>query len=89
MTAFASLVNPQTIAAARQRIGADVRHTPLLRLPGPALGVACAGLWLKLEHLQIGGSFKARGMFNRMRSLPIPAAGVIVASGGTAAIAVA
>jgi len=89
MTTFASVVNPQVIAAARQRIGADVRQTPLLRLPGAALGVACAGLWLKLEHLQIGGSFKARGMFNRMRSLPIPAAGVIIASGGNAGIAVA
>ncbi len=89
MTTFADIVNPQAIAAARQRIGADVRHTPLLRLPGAALGVACAELWLKLEHLQIGGSFKARGMFNRMRSLPIPAAGVIIASGGNAGIAVA
>lgn len=89
MTTFASLVNPRAIAAARIRIGADVRHTPLLRLAGPALGVACAELWLKLEHLQIGGSFKARGMFNRMRSLPIPAAGVIIASGGNAGIAVA
>ena len=89
MTTFASLINPQTIEVARQRIAGDVRHTPLLRLPGATLGVACAELWLKLEHLQIGGSFKARGMFNRMRSLPIPAAGVVIASGGNAGIAVA
>lgn len=84
-----TLVNPQTIAAAAARIRADVRHTPLLRVPGAQLGVACAELWLKLEHLQIGGSFKARGMFNRMRSLPVPAAGVVIASGGNAGIAVA
>ena len=89
MTTFASLINPQTIEVARQRIAGDVRHTPLLRLPGATLGVAGAELWLKLEHLQIGGSFKARGMFNRMRSLPIPAAGVVIASGGNAGIAVA
>ena len=89
VTDFASLVNPQAIAAARLRIGADVRHTPLLRLPGPLLGVGCAELWLKLEQLQVSGSFKARGMFNRMRSWPIPAAGVIIASGGNAGIAVA
>ena len=89
MTTFASLINPQTIEVARQRIAGDVRHTPVLRLPGATLGVACAELWLKLEHLQIGGSFKARGMFNRMRSLPIPAAGVVIASGGNAGIAVA
>ena len=82
-------VNPQTIAAARDRIGADVRRTPLLRLPGSALGLPCAELWLKLEQLQVGGSFKARGMFNRMRSLPIPPAGVVIASGGNAGIAVA
>ncbi len=48
-----------------------------------------AELWLKLEHLQRGGSFKARGMFNRMRAQAIPAAGVVVASGGNAGIAVA
>jgi threonine dehydratase len=85
---FAS-VNRASISLARQRIAADVRHTPLWRLPGAALGVPCAELWLKLEHLQVSGSFKARGMFNRMRSLPLPAAGVVIASGGNAGIAVA
>ncbi len=89
MTEQTPLVNPETIAAAAQRIAGDVRRTPLLRIPGAQLGVACSELWLKLEHLQIGGSFKARGMFNRMRSLPVPAAGVVVASGGNAGIAVA
>ena len=60
-----------------------------MRLPGGALGLACAEVWLKLEHLQVGGSFKARGMFNRMRAQPIPPAGVVIASGGNAGIAVA
>ena len=77
------------IAAARTRIAGDVRRTPLLRLPGRELGVDCAELWLKLEQLQVGGSFKARGMFNRMRSNPLPEAGVVIASGGNAGIAVA
>ena len=85
----ATAIDRDTIAAAQRRIAADVRHTPLWRLPGAALGVPVAELWLKLEHLQLGGSFKARGMFNRMRSLPIPAAGVVIASGGNAGIAVA
>ncbi len=71
------------------RIAADVRHTPLWRLPGAALGLDLAEVWLKLEQLQLGGSFKARGMFNRMRALALPAAGVVVASGGNAGIAVA
>jgi threonine dehydratase len=53
------------------------------------LGVGCAELWLKLEHLQAGGSFKTRGMFNRMLAQPIPQAGVVIASGGNAGIAVA
>ena len=81
------MIDNDTIRAAATRIEGHVRRTPLLRLPGAALGVACAELWLKLEHLQLGGSFKARGMFNRMLTLPIPAAGVVVASGGNAGIA--
>jgi threonine dehydratase len=84
-----SAIDPAAIQAAQQRIAGHVRRTPLLRVPGAALGVACAELWLKLEHLQSGGSFKARGMFNRMLSLPIPPAGVVIASGGNAGIAVA
>ena len=78
-----------TIQAAATRIAGDVRRTPLWRLPGPALGLQVAEVWLKLEQLQLSGSFKARGMFNRMRALPVPAAGVVVASGGNAGIAVA
>jgi len=77
------------ITAARARIAGDVRRTPLMRIEGKQLGIDCAELWLKLEHLQIGGSFKARGMFNRMRSNPVPEAGVVIASGGNAGIAVA
>src|SRR6478752_3395304 len=77
------------IEDARRRIAGDVRHTPLLRIGGRQLGIDCAELWLKLEQLQVGGSFKARGMFNRMRANPLPAAGVVIASGGNAGIAVA
>ena len=69
--------------------GHFIHQTPLFKLPGKALGVNCAEVWLKLEHLQTGGSFKARGMLNRLLSKPIPASGVIVASGGNAGIATA
>ncbi|MFY9513137.1 MAG: pyridoxal-phosphate dependent enzyme, partial [Rubrivivax sp.] len=86
MTGFPT---PEEIRDAQRRIAGDVRHTPLWRLPGPALGIGCAEVWLKLEQLQVGGSFKARGMFNRMRSQAVPQAGVVVASGGNAGIAVA
>lgn len=82
-------IDAPLIRAAQQRIAGDVRRTPLWRLPGSALGLDVAEVWLKLEHLQVGGSFKARGMFNRMRSQPLPEAGVTIASGGNAGIAVA
>ena len=66
-----------------------LRQTPLWQLSGRAMGLDCAQVWLKLEHLQVGGSFKARGMLNRMLAQPIPAAGVVIASGGNAGIAAA
>ena len=66
-----------------------IHQTPLWKLPGKAVGVNCAEVWLKLEHMQTGGSFKARGMLNRLLSNPIPASGVVIASGGNAGIAVA
>ncbi len=52
------------------RAGA-VRATPLWPLPAATLGLSGPAfegveVWLKLEHLQVGGSFKARGMFNRL-----------------------
>lgn len=86
-------MNPQDIRAAADRFRTDgrafVRRTPLWKLPGSALGLACAEVWLKLEQLQVAGSFKARGMYNRLLANPIPASGVIVASGGNAGIATA
>ncbi len=80
------------IAAAGARLAAHksfLRETPLWKLPGSALGLNCAQVWLKLEHLQVGGSFKARGMLNRLLANNIPASGVICASGGNAGIATA
>jgi threonine dehydratase len=48
-------------------------------------------VWLKLECLQITGSFKARGALNRVLSLPRELAkrGVVTASGGNHGLAVA
>ncbi|MCD6079272.1 MAG: threonine dehydratase biosynthetic (Threonine deaminase)-like protein [Ramlibacter sp.] len=86
-------MTPSDIRAAAKRFATDgrgfVRRTPLWKLPASELGVACAEVWLKLEHLQVGGSFKARGMYNRLLANPIPDSGVIVASGGNAGIATA
>ncbi|SFO12715.1 threonine dehydratase [Variovorax sp. PDC80] len=74
-----------------ERSGHFLRQTPLWKLPAAALGVAAPGaeVWLKLEHLQVSGSFKARGMMNRLLANGIPESGVIVASGGNAGIATA
>lgn len=81
------------VEAAAQRLAQGpagfLRETPLWRLPGAALGIPCAEVWLKLEQLQVSGSFKARGMLHRLLAQPIPASGVVVASGGNAGIATA
>jgi threonine dehydratase len=85
-----TLPDPSDVATAAGRIAADIRRTPLIRLHARSLGLGLdAELWLKLEQLQRGGSFKARGMFNRLRAQPLPAAGVVIASGGNAGIAAA
>lgn len=75
----------------RERSGGFLRQTPLWKLPASAFGIELPGveLWLKLEHMQVSGSFKARGMMNRLLANDIPASGVVVASGGNAGIATA
>lgn len=86
-------MNRAEVQAAATRFATDgrgfVRRTPLWKLQGASLGLACAEVWLKLEQFQSGGSFKARGMYNRLLANTLPAAGVIVASGGNAGIATA
>lgn len=68
-----------------------MHETPLWKLPGSVFGVQVPGVevWLKLEHMQVSGSFKARGMMNRLLANDIPESGAIVASGGNAGIATA
>lgn len=86
-------INRSDMEGALHRLGMGgsdfLRKTPLFKLSGKALGLNCGEVWLKLEQLQVGGSFKARGMLNRMLSHAIPASGVIIASGGNAGIATA
>jgi threonine dehydratase len=86
-------MNPAQIRVAAQRFAQAGTpfplRTPLWKLPGAVFGVKCAQVWLKLEHFQAGGSFKARGMLNRLLANTIPESGVIVASGGNAGIATA
>jgi threonine dehydratase len=79
-----------TIAEVRSRIRPWVRHTP--RMPLPMLTDQVPdGLMLKLENLQVSGSFKARGAFNHMLQLTPEQRkrGVVAASGGNHGLAVA
>ncbi len=79
------------IRAARQRVAPYVHRTPLLR--SESLGELCGGvdLVLKAELFQKTGSFKPRGIVNKMLSLTPDerARGVVSLSAGNAAAAVA
>lgn len=81
-------VSPGEIADAARRIEGYVRRTPCLdveiAVPSGPLHVT-----LKLELLQVTGSFKVRGAFNRVLSADVPDAGLIAASGGNHGLAVA
>jgi threonine dehydratase len=76
---------PAQITAAAARIAPHIRRTPVLDADLPGVGRVA----LKLEQMQHTGSFKARGAFNTLLSLPVPAAGVVAASGGNHGAAVA
>jgi threonine dehydratase len=69
------------VQAAAERVAGRVRRTPLLTLG------ALPGVLLKAEHLQRGGSFKARGATNAM--LARGAGRVVTGSSGNHGIAVA
>lgn len=83
----ATEVTPADIEAAATRVAGHVRRTPVLDL-GDAMGRGF-DLILKLEHLQVTGSFKARGAFSLMTTLQRTDGGVVAASGGNFGAAVA
>jgi threonine dehydratase len=74
------------LQAARERVAPHVLRTPLLH--STALGqLAGCNLWLKAELLQRTGSYKPRGILNRLLALSPEerARGVITVSAGNAA----
>ena len=75
--------------AAQARIKGLVRRTPMMTTASPV--ISGPELALKLEYLQITGSFKPRGAVNALKSLPEAAIrkGIITASGGNHGKAVA
>jgi threonine dehydratase len=79
------------IQAAHRRIAPHLRRTPLLNVGHIPGGESGSRLTLKLENLQVTGSFKARGAINKVLSLtPEQAArGLVTASGGNHGLGVA
>jgi len=82
-------ITPDRIADTERLIRPHIRHTPIVAVDMADFGLAAAPFHLKLECLQHSGSFKARGAFANLLSRPIPAAGVVAASGGNHGAAVA
>jgi threonine dehydratase len=88
------LVTIEEIDAARERIAGRVHRTPILSSATAAawtrvatgLGIRDDRLFLKAENLQKTGSFKPRGMTNKIATLPdaAKANGVITLSAGNA-----
>ncbi|MCK2242253.1 MULTISPECIES: pyridoxal-phosphate dependent enzyme [unclassified Crossiella] len=76
------LPTPADVASAAERIAPYVRRTPMLRVT-----VDGRPLWLKLEQLQLTGSFKLRGATNALLSGPRPER-VATVSGGNHGYAV-
>src|SRR5215470_6182946 len=80
------------ICAAAERIRNFVRRTPLLAAaPARENRELACGLLLKLELLQVTGSFKARGALNAVLALPPERLqrGIVTASGGNHGLGVA
>jgi threonine dehydratase len=75
------MIGRKEIEAAWTLIRPHVRRTPVIELPAGTFGLAMP-LALKLEQLQVSGSFKGRGAFHKLLVSTVPAAGIVAASGG-------
>ena len=84
------MVTASDVEQAAQAVAGVARETPIL--PAKRLARQVGGeLWLKLENLQVTGSFKVRGAVNRLSVLSEEErrAGVVAASAGNHAQALA
>ena len=62
------MIDPKEIQLARERISPYIRKTPIFR--SYYLSTLCGGdVYLKVESLQLTGSFKVRGAFNKLLNL--------------------
>lgn len=85
------MIGIEDIRAAASRISGQVRRTPLMDATALMSPLGDASVALKLELLQVTGSFKARGATNRLLSLAKAdlAKGIVTASGGNHGLATA
>lgn len=85
------MIGLDDIRAAATRIAPHVRRTPVIEVTATSEPPTQARLMLKLENLQVTGSFKARGATNKLLGLPTEAVarGIVTASGGNHGLAVA
>lgn len=83
------MLSRQDVLKAAQRIRPYVRRTPVVGIDFQGVG----RIHLKLETLQLTGSFKPRGIFNKMlvarETGSLGPAGAVIASGGNAGLAAA
>lgn len=82
-------ITPERIARTERLIRPHIRRTPVLRVDLADFGLGARPVDLKLECFQHTGSFKARGAFTNLLTRPVPAAGVVAASGGNHGAAIA
>ncbi len=92
MYVMADTVDHASVVHARERIDGLIRRTPTFRATVPTAHGDVPVIF-KLEFLQYGGSFKVRGSLNAMLHAEeegqLADAGVVIASGGNAAIGAA
>ena len=82
-------VSREQIQAVHGVIRPYIRRTPVIEVEGADFGLDSITIVFKLELLQHGGSFKARGAFTNLLTREIPDVGVVAASGGNHGVAVA
>lgn len=84
------MITLENVLAARERISGRVKRTPLVSSEAASKELGC-NVFLKLELFQKTGSFKVRGAFNKVLSIPANARGkgLVAVSGGNHAQAVA
>ncbi len=81
-------ISAHDVEVAAGHIADHVRRTPVLRLE-PGASTLDLPVWLKLEQLQVTGTFKSRNAFALLLGAEVPEAGVVAVSGGNFGLAMA